>query len=58
MRTVMSMCWQGLTVGTEIGVVANSALVSIANDVSMGAFVGTERSIALYAVMTLKTLRT
>ena len=53
MRAVVAVGGQGLTFGAEIGIMANRALVSIANDIALGAFRLAQWSVTVNARMTL-----
>ena len=47
----MSVCWQGFTAGTEIGVVANRTLIAITHNIALG--IDAQWSVAVYSTMVL-----
>lgn len=53
----MNSRWQRLAIGAEVSIVAYSTFVSIADDASLGPFTRTQGSVAMYAIMTVETLR-
>lgn len=52
----MAVRRQSLTIGTKVGIMTHSTLVSVTQNVGFAAFAFAERTIAIYAMMTLRTL--
>jgi hypothetical protein len=57
MSSVVAVDWDSLTIGTEVGVVADCTLVTIANNIAAISLVLAERPITVDAIVNLRASR-